>query len=368
MGRGSDARLLAGFVCVGAVGFMTDAGLLATGTTLGLSPLVARGNSVVVALQLTFLLNGLLVFRSLTPTAAAGQWFAYMVANGLGAACNYAIFAALTVSRIPHLSDRAPAFVAAAAIALVVNFAGARFWAFRQAGAASPMSPPDLIDERYYQVVRPHSFAERLTIAARDRIYDDFLRLMKPQAGETILDVGASDVLNDAANLLGTPLSASRGDHGDRTRRGAGVPGGLFRPSHTGRWRRTRPSRSWTRASTSPCPTQCLNTSAATPTRRFFVSELQRVARRVFITVPHKYFPVEHHTGIPVLHFWRPSFAMACPMMGKSEWLDPSNLVLMSATHLSSLAPPGLRIRIGDTGLRLGPFSSNLFLAIQPGD
>jgi putative flippase GtrA len=136
MDRRSDAFLLAGFVGVGAVGFMTDAGLLATGIALGLSPIVARGISVVVALQLTFLLNGLLVFRSLTPAALAGQWLAYMVSNGLGAACNYAIFVTLTVSRIPWLSDRAPAFVAAAGIALVVNFAGTRFWAFRQAGAS----------------------------------------------------------------------------------------------------------------------------------------------------------------------------------------------------------------------------------------
>ena len=133
--RRSDAYLLAGFVGVGAVGFAADAGLLAAGTALGLSPIVARAISVIVALQLTFLLNGLLVFRSFTPATLAGQWLAYMVSNGLGAACNYVVFVTLTVSQIPWLSDRAPAFVAAAGIALVVNFVGTRFWVFRHAGA-----------------------------------------------------------------------------------------------------------------------------------------------------------------------------------------------------------------------------------------
>jgi hypothetical protein len=34
-----------------------------------------------------------------------------------------------------------------------------------------------------------------------------------------------------------------------------------------------------------------------------FVSELRRVARRVFISVPHRSFPVEHHTALPFVHY-----------------------------------------------------------------
>ena len=42
-----------------------------------------------------------------------------------------------------------------------------------------------------------------------------------------------------------------------------------------------------------------------------FVRELSRVARRVFISVPNRYFPVEHHTAIPLLHFWKRGFERA---------------------------------------------------------
>jgi hypothetical protein len=46
------------------------------------------------------------------------------------------------------------------------------------------------------------SVAERLLIAARDRIFGDFVSRMRPAASDEILDVGVSDVINDAANVL----------------------------------------------------------------------------------------------------------------------------------------------------------------------
>ncbi len=75
---------------------------------------------------------------------------------------------------------------------------------------------------------------------------------------------------------------------------------------------------------------------------------------------------MEHHTAIPVLHFWRPTFALACRALGKTEWLDPANLILMSRKSLASLAPAGRRSLSGYTGVPLGPFSSNLYLTIEP--
>ena len=58
------------------------------------------------------------------------------------------------------------------------------------------------VDSKYYEVATPRSFAERLMVRARDRIYDDFIRLCHPTSEETILDVGVSDVIGDGANVL----------------------------------------------------------------------------------------------------------------------------------------------------------------------
>jgi hypothetical protein len=100
--------------------------------------------------------------------------------------------------------------------------------------------------------------------------------------------------------------------------------------------------------------------------QRTFVRELCRVAGRVFISVPNRYFPVEHHTAIPLLHFWDKGFELACKWLGKADWADERNLILMSWPSLAALTPGGVPV-IGHTGIRLGPFSSNLFLCIDAG-
>ena len=96
--------------------------------------------------------------------------------------------------------------------------------------------------------------------------------------------------------------------------------------------------------------------------QRRFVSELLRVGRRVFLTVPHRYFPVEHHTAIPFLHWSDAGFALACRRLGKRDWAQAENLILMTRRRLRAACPPGARVSIGATGLLLGPCSSNLYL------
>ena len=83
--------------------------------------------------------------------------------------------------------------------------------------------------------------------------------------------------------------------------------------------------------------------------QRCFITELLRVARRVFITVPHRFFPVEHHTGIPLAHWSDTSFRLACRLTGKTRWSRPDELILMSRRRLSQLVPSDRRIEIGHT-------------------
>ena len=52
----------------------------------------------------------------------------------------------------------------------------------------------ELVDGKYYEVVAPQSFSERMMIRARDRIYDDFMRMCRPGRDDAVLDVGVSRV------------------------------------------------------------------------------------------------------------------------------------------------------------------------------
>ena len=58
------------------------------------------------------------------------------------------------------------------------------------------------VDGQYYEVATPSSLSEKLMAFARDRIYADFLRLCAPNASDTILDVGVSDVVGNGANVI----------------------------------------------------------------------------------------------------------------------------------------------------------------------
>jgi SAM-dependent methyltransferase len=217
-------------------------------------------------------------------------------------------------------------------------------------------------DTKYYQAVPPRSLGERLTIAARNRIYADFIRYCRPSENDTIIDVGVSDHINDAANMLERAYP-----HPERiTAAGLGEGRDFQAAFPSVAYRRIAANRPL------PFPDKSFAIAASnavlehvgSPAHQVaFVGELMRIARRVFISVPHRFFPVEHHTAIPLLHFWDATFAPACRLLGRSEWADESNLILMSRRRLRSLAPPGAVI--AHTGFRLGPFSSNLMLYIE---
>lgn len=219
-----------------------------------------------------------------------------------------------------------------------------------------------LKDAKYYEAVAPRSATEKLLVAARDRIYADFLREMQPARTDLILDVGVSDVLNDGANVLERkypyPEQITACGIGDAVEFQVEFP--------AIRYVRIQPN--------APLPFRegefdiatanaVLEHVGSPENQVFFVSELCRVAKRVFISVPHRYFPVEHHTGLPFVHYSERIFRAACALTGKSEWARPENLILMSRRRLEALAPADRSVRIGYTGLRMGVLSSNLFLA-----
>lgn len=220
------------------------------------------------------------------------------------------------------------------------------------------------VDGKYYEVAKPGSLGERLVTAARDRIYADFLRLMSPRPTDTLLDVGVSDVVGAGANLMERLYPYS-----DRITAAGLGEGQDFRATFpqidyvqvVGNQALPFGDQSFDIA----CANAVLEHVGSPENQRGFIRELVRVAKRVFLTVPHRYFPVEHHTAIPFLHYSDAGFRFACRMLGKSSWAEPENLILMSTSSLASLCPPTGARKIGYTGIPLGPFSSNLFLVLD---
>lgn len=219
-------------------------------------------------------------------------------------------------------------------------------------------------DEQYYQVVPPRSWSEWLLIAARDRIHEDLIRTCHPTRNDRILDVGVSDVINDAANVL-----ERKYPHQERIT-AAGLGGGVaFNAAYPKiayhRIEANRPLPFADKAFDIAVSNAVLEHLGGEQYQAAFVRELTRVARKVFITVPNRYFPIEHHTAIPLLHFWKTGFELACKWLGKAEWADERSLILMSRARLASLAPGETVPATGYTGILLGRLSSNLYLFID---
>ncbi len=226
---------------------------------------------------------------------------------------------------------------------------------------------PNLVDSVYYQVVPRNSFNERLLIFARDQIYADFIKEMHPNSSDRILDVGVSDVINDGANALERKYPYKK----NITACGLGDAAEFCHAFPEVRYIKIAENERLPFEDKSfeiAAANAVLEHVGSKSSQEFFISELSRVADRVFISVPNKYFPIEHHTCLPFVHYSKLAFYVACKFTNKMAWTKEENLTLISYRHLQTLVPFGRRGNIGWTGIRLGPFSSNIFMSIGPSD
>jgi hypothetical protein len=81
--------------------------------------------------------------------------------------------------------------------------------------------------------------------------------------------------------------------------------------------------------------------------QRRFIAELRRVGNKVFVTTPNRWFPVEHHTGVPFFHYLpsRPYRALLRRTRLR-YWADEKHLNILTATSLSKLFPPSVRVQV----------------------
>lgn len=219
-------------------------------------------------------------------------------------------------------------------------------------------------DQKYYTAIPPNSLGERLTIIARERMYDDFMRICSPTRESTVLDVGVADVEHDAANALERHYP-----YLDQLTAAGASTGAIFRATFPGiKYVSIEPGERLPFADKAfdvATSNAVLEHVGSRANQVMFVSEICRVARAVFIIVPNRFFPVEHHTSVPLLHYTNATFRFICGLLGKQEWTQEKNLILMSRKYLLSLFPPESHAQAGYTGLKMGALSSNLFIHVK---
>jgi SAM-dependent methyltransferase len=93
----------------------------------------------------------------------------------------------------------------------------------------------------------------------------------------------------------------------------------------------------------------------------FFLGEVFRVSKTFFLTTPNRWFPIEHHTGLPLLHFLPLTiFRFLLRSIGFDFYAVEENLNPLSRRSFINLFPNPATVNIRT--VRLLGLSSNLML------
>jgi Methyltransferase domain len=93
--------------------------------------------------------------------------------------------------------------------------------------------------------------------------------------------------------------------------------------------------------------------------QRDFVSELVRVSKSTYLLTPNRWFPIDFHTLIPIIHWLpQPQHQRLLRALGKDFWSSTDNLNLVGRRRLRSLFPESTEVTV--TSYRTLGWPSNL--------
>lgn len=222
-------------------------------------------------------------------------------------------------------------------------------------------TPTDNVDSIYYRDAGRIGLARRLSAHARQATYSGFRRSVQPSPATRILDIGVSDEEGPETNMLeqlhpwGSAITAVGLGAGDEFMRR--YPESAYVQIQPDA-RLPFPDKTfdvvWSNA--------VLEHVGGLDQRSSFIKEAARIANRLYFIVPNRWFPIEHHTAIPLLHWNAGLFRSILRNTSKSHWSDSRNMDLLSKGSLTLEWPLPQRPRISYSGLNLGPWSSNLII------
>ena len=190
-----------------------------------------------------------------------------------------------------------------------------------------------------YNLARPDSLPIKIAAHQRRKMYAAFVKTMELGEHDTIVDVGAtSDQTYDHSNYLEAwrPWKAGITAVGVDDARFLETlyPGVTFRQADGRALPFADDSFDYAHSSA------VLEHVGSAAQQAQFLRELWRVARKgVFVTTPNRWFPVEFHTVLPLIH-WLPVrlHRRLLTAMGHGFFADEQNLNLLSAGSLARAA------------------------------
>jgi len=93
--------------------------------------------------------------------------------------------------------------------------------------------------------------------------------------------------------------------------------------------------------------------------QRAFILEMLRVSRSFFLTTPNRWFPVDFHTALPLIHFLpKDTYRKLLASFHESYWSKEENLNLLSRKELNALFPEN--VNVSTDSIRILGLATNL--------
>ncbi len=195
------------------------------------------------------------------------------------------------------------------------------------------------IDAPYYRKTMLSKIATKLSTAAREAMVNRFFDAFPPAEFSSLLDLGVTSERDPTANFLekrfpfpGKLTCAGMQDASWLTQE---YPGTTFIHLVTGK---SLPFRNK--------EFDCVYSNAviehvgSREDQIAFVREIMRVGKSFYITTPNRWFPVEMHTHVPLLHFLpQKLFRYFLKLKGEAFYAEEKNLNLLSRRSLRKLFP-----------------------------
>jgi hypothetical protein len=196
--------------------------------------------------------------------------------------------------------------------------------------------------------------ASAISMSVRDEIYQLFIQRMQPASETRMLDVGVtSDWSRPESNFFEKqypwPSRLTCAGTEDASHLQRGFPGLRFVQVQSGE-RLPFLDGHFDLAFSNAT----LEHAGSKPAQRLFIKELARVTSRgFFVATPNRWFPIEFHTLIPLLHYlprrWHRALLRT---IGMPYWSHEQNLRLLSKRDLAVLIPAGVSASISSTSLK----------------
>lgn len=217
---------------------------------------------------------------------------------------------------------------------------------------------------QYRKKAIPLAWSRRILIREQRRMFDKFTRHFPPRPDLRVLDLGTNGSLDRPERYVFQHLYPYRANT---------VACGLEEPDA---FKRCFPDVEYVRARRGePLPfsdgefdvVHCAAVVEHVGTRavqRAFLAEIARVGKAAYVTTPNRWFPVELHTVLPLVHYLPPSIHR--PIMrrlGFDFFSQEANLNLLDRSALLELVPAGRPVEVHEH--RFLGLCSNLLLVMR---